>query len=322
MRKIIIFLIIMLSLSSPVIAQERPLVITSIAPIAEIIREAFGESVQVEYLVPPGVDPHQYQLTPEQIEKIQKADVILTIGHLPAEEKIEEIEKEGILKGEVLGIEDYQKHGFHYLPERWYYNKNNPHGVWLDPYNALAIADAVKDVLSAFYPHESYFDIQYSLFRAKIEGMILSYQALNITGKRAIVELPSQQYAVEWMGMEVVSSIRPEEEVPARSVDELLEIAKTIDVIIYSEDSPTSLKEAAFELSRRSGVPAVEVSTTWIGKKYSEVLAQNSANILLAFKEPPYKEVPQSASLNTTYIFLSFIVGITLGAAIGVIIKK
>lgn len=322
MRKIIIFLIFMLSLSSPVIAQEKPLVITSIAPIAEIIKEAFGESVQVEYLVPPGVDPHQYQLTPEQIEKIQRADVILTIGHLPAEEKIEEIEKEGILKGEVLGIEDYQKHGFHYLPERWYYNKNNPHGVWLDPYNALAIAGAVKDVLSAFYPHESYFETQYSLFRAKIEGIILSYQAHNITGKRAIVELPSQQYAVEWMGMEVVSSIKPEEEVPARSVDELLEIAKTIDVIIYSEDSPNSLKDAAFELSRRSGVPVVEVSTTWVGKKYSEVLVQNSANILLSFKEPPYKEVPQSASLNTTYILLSLIVGITLGTAIGVIIKK
>jgi len=81
MRKMVLILIIFLiSPLSFTLAQEKPLVITSIAPIAEIVREAFGESVQVEYLVPPGVDPHQYQLTPEQIEKIQKADVIVTIG--------------------------------------------------------------------------------------------------------------------------------------------------------------------------------------------------------------------------------------------------
>ena len=323
MRKMVLILIIFLiSPLSFTLAQEKPLVITSIAPIAEIVREAFGESVQVEYLVPPGVDPHQYQLTPEQIEKIQKADVIVTIGHLPLEEKIEELEKEGILKGEVLGIEDYQRYGFRYLPERWYNNKYNPHGIWLDPYNALAIAEATKEALKTHYSGQNIFEAQYSLFKAKVETIILTYQKMNLSEKQAIIELPSQQYALEWMGIEVIASIKPEEEIPAKSVDELLEIVKTVDVIVYSADSPESLKNAVLELSRKTGVPTIGISTIWSEKEYTEVLIQNSANIVSAFRTYVPQEVPSQQSLNTTYIILAFIVGVTLGTAFGVIIKK
>lgn len=323
MRKMALILIIFLiSPLSFTLAQEKPLVITSIAPIAEIVREAFGESVQVEYLVPPGVDPHQYQLTPEQIEKIQKADVIVTIGHLPAEEKIGELEKEGILKGEVLGIEDYQRYGFRYLPERWYNNKYNPHGIWLDPYNALAIAEATKEALKTRYSGQNIFEAQYSLFKAKVETIILAYQKMNSSEKQAIIELPSQQYALEWMGIEVIASIKPEEEIPAKSVDELLEMVKTVDVIVYSADSPESLKNAVLELSRKTGVPTIGISTIWSEKEYTEVLIQNSANIVSAFRTYVPQEVPSQQSLNITYIILAFIVGVTLGTAFGVIIKK
>jgi len=323
MRKMVLILIIFLiSPLSFTLAQEKPLVITSIAPIAEIVREAFGESVQVEYLVPPGVDPHQYQLTPEQIEKIQKADVIVTIGHLPLEEKIEELEKEGILKGEVLGIEDYQRYGFRYLPERWYNNKYNPHGIWLDPYNALAIAEATKEALKTHYSGQNIFEAQYSLFKAKVETIILTYQKMNLSEKQAIIELPSQQYALEWIGIEVIASIKPEEEIPAKSVDELLEMVKTVDVIVYSTDSPESLKNAVLELSRKTGVPTIGISTIWSEKEYTEVLIQNSANIVSAFRTYVPQEVPSQQSLNTTYIILTFIVGVTLGTAFGVIIKK
>ena len=323
MRKMALILIIFLiSPLSFTLAQEKPLVITSIAPIAEIVREAFGESVQVEYLVPPGVDPHQYQLTPEQIEKIQKADVIVTIGHLPLEEKIEELEKEGILKGKVLGIEDYQRYGFRYLPERWYNNKYNPHGIWLDPYNALAIAEATKEALKTRYSGQNIFEAQYSLFKAKVETIILAYQKMNLSEKQAIIELPSQQYALEWMGIEVIASIKPEEEIPAKSVDELLEMVKTVDVIVYSADSPESLKNAVLELSRKTGVPTIGISTIWSEKEYTEVLIQNSANIVSAFRTYVPQEVPSQQSLNITYIILAFIVGVTLGTAFGVIIKK
>ncbi len=323
MRKMVLILIIFLiSPLSFTLAQEKPLVITSIAPIAEIVREAFGESVQVEYLVPPGVDPHQYQLTPEQIEKIQKADVIVTIGHLPLEEKIEELEKEGILKGEVLGIEDYQRYGFRYLPERWYNNKYNPHGIWLDPYNALAIAEATKEALKTHYSGQNIFEAQYSLFKAKVETIILTYQKMNLSEKQAIIELPSQQYALEWIGIEVIASIKPEEEIPAKSVDELLEMVKTVDVIVYSTDSPESLKNAVLELSRKTGVPTIGISTIWSEKEYTEVLIQNSANIVSAFRTYVPQEVPSQQSLNTTYIILAFIVGVTVGTEFGVIIKK
>lgn len=323
MKRMVILFVLILLLAPLTTAQKKPLVVTSIAPIAEILREAFGDTVQVEYLVPLGVDPHQYQLTPEQIEEIQRADVIVTIGHLPAEEKIKELEREGILKGKVLGIEDYQRYGFRYLPERWYNNKYNPHGIWLDPYNALAIAEAVKDAL-ANSPAYTSLDSRFSEFEAKLEGIVLAYQKLGLERKKALIELPSQQYTLEWMGIIAVDSIKPEEEVPAKSVDELLTVAKTVDVIVYSGESPEPLKSAALELSKRTGVPAVKVSVMWSGRNYTEVLAQNSANIASAFRScaPQQGQAFQQTNLNTTYILLALVVGITLGTALGVIIKN
>ncbi|MCO6040977.1 metal ABC transporter solute-binding protein, Zn/Mn family [Thermococcus alcaliphilus] len=323
MKRMVILFVLILFLAPLTTAQEKPLVVTSIAPIAEILREAFGDTVQVEYLVPLGVDPHQYQLTPDQIEEIQRADVVVTIGHLPAEEKIEELKREGILKGKVLGIEDYQRYGFRYLPERWYNNKYNLHGIWLDPYNALAIAEAVKDAL-ANSPAYTSLDSRFSEFEAKLEGIVLAYQKLGLEGKKALIELPSQQYTLEWMGIIAVDSIKPEEEVPAKSVDELLTVAKTVDVIVYSEESPEPLKSAALELSKRTGIPVVKVSVMWSGRDYTEVLAQNSANIASAFRSyaPEQGQTFQQTNLNTTYILLALVVGITLGTALGVIIKN
>lgn len=74
MKKILTFVVIILLFAQPVISQEKhkPVVVTSLPSIASIIREALGDSVEIIYLVPPGVEPHQYQLSPDQIALLRK----------------------------------------------------------------------------------------------------------------------------------------------------------------------------------------------------------------------------------------------------------
>jgi len=323
--KAVILTLLIVSFIIPSVSAEKPLVVASISSLAEIVKEVFGNSVDVVYIVPSGADPHQYQLTPEQIELIKKADVVVTVnGHLPAEQKMKQLREEGTMSAAVLFAEDYAKYGFRFLPERWYNNKNNPHGVWLDPYNALAIAKATAEALSERYPqNRELYERQYEKFETKVMAIVEAYKVLaeNAT---AIIEMPSQQYALEWLGVKAVASIKPEAEVPAKSVDEMLGTTKTVDFIVYSSKSSESLKNAAIELSRRTGKPLADITTTWIDKPYTEILIENAKAVIEALNQKA-QVVPQTAktgNINDIYVLLALVVGISLGMAVGVLIKK
>ncbi|AFK22168.1 metal ABC transporter solute-binding protein, Zn/Mn family [Pyrococcus sp. ST04] len=319
MRRLIPLLLIVLLLH-PVAAQEKkPLVVTSLPPLASIIKEALGDYVQVVYLVPPGVEPHQYQLSPDQIRVLKEADVIVTTGHLPAEMKIIELKKEGEIAGTVLTIDDYRKYGFRYLPERWYTGKNNPHGIWLDPTNAVAIAEATAEAIAERNPGiRSGVEESVSKFKERVNSIVLAYSGV-LKGKKAVIELPSQQYALEWLGVEVVASIKPEAEVPAKSVDELSNV--NADVIVYDEGTPQTLKNAAIKLSQRLGIPVANITVLWTEKPYTKVLLDNTRSIISSLTKER-KVVIKEGGFGYQYSILALIIGLVVGISIGVVIRR
>ncbi|NJE84476.1 ABC transporter substrate-binding protein [Thermococcus sp. CX2] len=305
-------------------AEEKPLVVTSIAPLAAIIQDAFGDSVRVEYIIPLGADPHEYQLTASQIELLQRADVIVTTGgHLPVEKKIAELKAEGTITGEALFIDDYKANGFRYLKEHWYNEKDNPHGIWLDPYNALAIAQATEKALEKADPHNAeLYRKGFEGFNERVTTIVESYRAIVTENLTAVIQMPSNQYAIEWLGITAVASIKPEEEVPALGVDELVGKAAEADLIVYGHESPEQLTDAAKELASKSGKPLAGITVFWKDRPYTEVLIENSAAVVKALEETPQEDVPATKTDITQYVFISLIVGLVLGTALGVILKK
>lgn len=326
MKKEVFLLVALLMLSViPGARGEKPVVVVSIAPLGEIVKEAFGDSVEVEVLVPMGVDPHEYQLTPEQVEKTRGAAVIVTTGgHLPAEKKLRELSESGEIRARVLWLDDYARYGFRFLDKGWMDGRNE-HGTWMDPQNALAIARATAEALSVADPSgaREYMEA-YERFKGKVEATVSAYSEVfrRLGNKSAVVELPAHQYVTEWMGVRSVAAIKPEEELPAEEVDALLPIAEGADLIVYTSSSPAVLKEAALELSRRSGKPVADVTYMWSGKPYTEVLEENAAAVITALAEGKKEGiVEESNGLSPVYVLLGGIVGLTLGFAIGVFLK-
>lgn len=305
-------------------AEEKPLVVASIAPIASIVADAFGDSVEVVYLIPPGADPHEYQLTASQIEILRRADVIVTTGgHLPLEKKIVKLKEEGTITGEVLVIDDYRREGFRYLPERWYNDKDNPHGVWLDPTNALAIASATEKALERADPvRAGLYSERYRDFESRVRTIVEAYRALVEENKTAVIQMPSNQYAIEWLGIRAAASIKPEEEVPAIGIDELIETAEGADLVVYALDSPDQMKDAARELAAKSGKPLAGITVFWSERPYTEVLIENSAAVIKALGGESGEVVKVRRDDVGSYVALSLIAGIVLGVAIGAILKK
>ncbi|NPA47453.1 MAG: zinc ABC transporter solute-binding protein [Thermococci archaeon] len=310
------------SIPSAGASSPKPIVVATIGPLASIVRETFGSSVQVYTLIPPGVDPHEYQLTAKQINLVKEADVIVTTGgHLPVEKMMAELKSEGSLRGELLLADDYERCGFRYLRETWYHNGTNPHGVWLDPYNAIAIAEATeKALISAHPPNAAVYRQDFERFRDRVLEIVKAYEPLlrNRSGS-VVIQQPSIQYAVSWMGLKVVGAIKPEEEAPALGVDEVLPAARRADLIVYSNQSSAQLRKAALELASKAGKPAVGVYVFWGKGNYTEFLINNTASIIRAMGEKPV--VIKQERSGHAYAVAAFFVALSLGLAFGYLMR-
>ncbi len=320
----LLLIMIILGVLTPGVSaeEEKPLVVASIGPIASIVEEAFGDSVEVMTLVPLGADPHEYQLSAKQIELLQKADVVVTTGgHLPVEAKIAQLKEEGVITAELLLIDDFKAKGFRYLPEHWYNDKDNPHGSWLDPDNALAIASATENALEMVDPENAEtYRREFELFRTRVEAIKEAFSGV-FANKSAVINMPPVQYAIEWLGIKAIASIKPEEEVPARGVDELVHVAERSDVIVYSLQSPEQLKNAALELAEKSGKPTAGVVVFWEGKPYTEILRENTVNVLKAMSKNSAEERKIERGYDVLYVISALFVGLSLGTALGYVLK-
>ncbi len=55
-------------------------VLTTIFPLYDFTREVGGGDVEVRNLLPPGVDPHEFALSPRDVELIDRADLLVANG--------------------------------------------------------------------------------------------------------------------------------------------------------------------------------------------------------------------------------------------------
>lgn len=61
-------------------AGERPLVVVSLPLFADFVRQVAGERVEVLALLPSGADPHTFEPTPRDVQRLREADVVFING--------------------------------------------------------------------------------------------------------------------------------------------------------------------------------------------------------------------------------------------------
>jgi zinc transport system substrate-binding protein len=125
-------------------------------PLAEFARQVGGDNVEVSTVVPGGVEPHDYEPTPQDIVAVQSADVFLYngAGLDPWAERLRpELEAKGVavvMMGEAVGPEalhgDEEEPGRDGTEEHGHEGGVDPH-FWLDPVLARKEAEAIRDAL-------------------------------------------------------------------------------------------------------------------------------------------------------------------------------
>jgi zinc transport system substrate-binding protein len=170
-----------LMLSSCALAAEKKLpVLVSIKPLMLIAQEIAGEQVNLETLLPIQGSPHDYPLKISDVQRLRAADLVLWVGpdletfltrsvtNLPADRVLTTLDLPGLYW--PAGSQDEAHHGAHGHSHSHVHDRD-PH-LWLDPRNAVVIAQALAARLALLDPASAAeFKRRAEAFAEKMAGL-------------------------------------------------------------------------------------------------------------------------------------------------------
>ncbi|MBN1322782.1 MAG: zinc ABC transporter substrate-binding protein [Methanotrichaceae archaeon] len=130
---------------------DRMQVVTTIAPLADMVHNVGGDYVEVTVIVPPGAEPHTFEPTPSQMRIMESADLYVKNG-AGLETWIE------LMVGDHISVVDSSK-GVDLIfgeggAER---SAPDPH-IWLSPRNGMIQVENIYKALADADPiHEEYY---------------------------------------------------------------------------------------------------------------------------------------------------------------------
>jgi len=240
-------------------------------------------------IVPPGADPHDYQLTPDDVELLRRADLVISTAHTPFEMEIRRLHDEGEITGELVEIPDIPAMKILENPAT---GQPNYHMLIYDPGNYIALMLYLRNSLAELRPEKADY------YRDKCRAVLAMMDELLSTapelGVRAAADLPSAQYAVSWLGVEIEFLLVKEHGVPATPADVLrLKEAMSkglIELVVISEPVKASASECLKELAEENGIPILYVPSplspmsipeklSLISQRASELLSSGGASV-------------------------------------------
>ena len=72
--------VLMMGTMAPAAQPNRPKVLTTVAPLTNIVKNVGGPHIDLHGLIPGGTDSHTFEPAPSDIRYISEADVIILNG--------------------------------------------------------------------------------------------------------------------------------------------------------------------------------------------------------------------------------------------------
>jgi zinc transport system substrate-binding protein len=218
-------------------------IVASFYPLSWAAERVGGDRVAVTNLTPPGVEPHDIELSPEQVVDVADARVAIVLGGAfqPAVEAAAADRREPTLV--VLDELDATPAG-----------ATDPH-VWLDPVLMRAIVDAVEATLVEVDPqHRSEYRERGDDVRTELEVLDAAFSAGLADCERR--DLFTAHDAFGWLAarydlrVESIAGLSPDEEPsPARLAElaQLVEETGTTTIFVETLLSPEIAETLADE---------------------------------------------------------------------------
>ncbi|HEV2791563.1 MAG TPA: metal ABC transporter substrate-binding protein, partial [Solirubrobacterales bacterium] len=220
--------------------------------VGDFVREVGGEGVEVEQLLQPNSDPHDYEPRPSDVQALAEADVVYASGE-GLDEWIEEVVADSGTDAEVVDLGAV-------TPVRL---PDDPHW-WHDPRNAEAAVTEIARTLAAVDPaRKARFQrnaVAYEKrLRALDAGIAACIETVPPADRKLVTDHDAFDYFAGRYGIEVVGAVIPSQTTQAQpSAKELSELADTVEAegvrAIFPESSLSS--KVAQAIADQTGVSA------------------------------------------------------------------
>ena len=225
---------------------SRPVVVTDIYPTTYAVQQVAGDAVEIVQLAPAGVEPHDYELTPQQVQQIADAALVAYVpGMIPAVQTAVAQEAADRSVDVTEGIARLEGHA---EDDPEHEESGDPH-VWLDPVNmgqmgrtvARALTDAGVQVdASGIETEMADLDAELgsALASCTIETMVVSHEAFGYL---------AQAYGFTQVG---IAGLSPEAEPSPAKMAEIIDLVRSEGITtIYFEGlvSPAAAEAIAAE---------------------------------------------------------------------------
>ncbi|MFI5937651.1 metal ABC transporter substrate-binding protein [Actinoplanes sp. NPDC051494] len=245
-------------------------VVATTPEVADFVRQIGGDRVAVTQIIKPGVDPHDYEPTPADLQAIGAAKVVVENG-VGLEEWLEPTIEATGFKGSVVDASQgvtlreggHEEEGEH-AEEEAGGEEHDPH-IWHNPANAKIMVTNIEKALSAAEPGAA------GAFGAKLTSYAAELDKLDADNEAAWATIPAAQrklvtnhdafgyyvdrYQLEFVGS-VIPSLDTSAELSVQQLDDLVAKIKATGVkAIFTESSlPPKSAEA---IAARAGVTVV-----------------------------------------------------------------
>jgi len=234
------------------------LIVVSFPNLAYDVELLACEDDAVVSLAPPGVDPHDYQLTPSDVELLRRADLVVSTAHAPFEADIRRLAEEGRLSAVLVELPRVP--GVRLLANP-ITGQPNYHMPIYDPGNYRAFLSYLADVMAELRPGMAgHYECARQAALERLDELERTAPRLNLM---AAADLPVVQYAVSWLGVELSFLMVKEHGTPATPGDimELEEAfsGRSVRLAVVCEPAAASASERLLELAEEHQVPVLYV---------------------------------------------------------------
>jgi len=233
--------------STPKSDNGKLTVVASFFPVAEAAQQVGGDLVKVTNLTPAGVEPHDLELTTDDIDRIQDAAVVFYVGS-------------GFQPGVAEAADrrrspsiDVAKN----LLTRQAGDATDPH-FWLDPLLMIKAVDAIEAGLARVDRDNAVtFRANAAAYKVRLAALDSTYaETLRTCARRQIVTAHvsfaylADRYALQQVA---VTGVSPESEADPQRIAELADLIKRdgVTTVFYEELVP---RDFADVLANEAGV--------------------------------------------------------------------
>jgi ABC-type Zn uptake system ZnuABC Zn-binding protein ZnuA len=237
---------------SPV--QSKLNVVTTVAPITNIVNNVGGTRIDLVALIPGGVDSHTFEPSPSDARRLAAADLVVVNG-LALEGTTIELAQAN-MKPSARMIE---LGGLTVTPDQWVFDFSfpqelgdpNPH-VWMNPLYAARYAEHVRDALIEIDPSNAdYYQRNTNRFLASVaeldRAVFATVETIPAQNRKLLTYHDSFAYFAPRYGFTVIGAIQPSDfaEPSPREVAAIIDQLKAegVPAIFGSEVFPSRVLE-------------------------------------------------------------------------------